>query len=168
MSHHKFPGRVWRQLQCSLMDIVWIVFSGLKHVTRSNGGERSLVMKSVGIWIALMVMHTTVHAKISILVTFLINREEADSLWVGGCFSARGAPQLKSIDGKLNSEKYCGILSDISIPFGESTYTGEWRFQQDNASMHTSSLTNEFFMYMVVKVLDWPVCSPDLNPINSL
>ena len=47
------------------------------------------------------------------------------------------------------------------IPFGESAYNGEWRFQQDNTIMHNSSLSNEFFMDMVVIILDWPECSPD-------
>ena len=60
------------------------------------------------------------------------------SLIVWGCFSSRGAPQLKFIQGNINSEQYCDILSNVMIPFTESAYQREWRFQQDNASMHIS------------------------------
>ena len=73
---------------------------------------------------------------------------------VWGCFSARVAPQLKIIDGNLNSKKHCKILSEIMIPFDEQAYNGEWRSLQDNASMHTSSATIEFLCDMVVSVLD--------------
>ena len=87
---------------------------------------------------------------------------------VWGCFSARGASKLKIINGNSNSEKYCEILEDIMIPFGASAYNGDWRFQPYNAIMHYSSLNNEFLIDMVVSALNWPACSPDLNPIKNI
>ncbi len=85
-----------------------------------------------------------------------------------GCFSARGASQIKFIDGVLNSIQYSEILSNVMVPFSQNAYQGEWRFQQDNASMHVSQVTNEFFQYMIIRVLDWLACIPDLNPIENL
>ena len=75
---------------------------------------------------------------------------------VWGCFSARSKPQLKFIEGNLNSGKYCAILTDVMISFVESSYNGEWRFQRDNASMYRSNFTNEYFMANDVSVLEWP------------
>ena len=54
------------------------------------------------------------------------------------------------------------------IQFGASPYNGELRFQQDNTIMHHSSLTNKFFIDIIVSGLEWPPCSPDLNPIKNL
>lgn len=54
------------------------------------------------------------------------------------------------------------------LPFSESAYNVEWIFQHDNALMHTITATKEFFMDRVVFVMDWPSCSPDLNPIKNL
>lgn len=41
-------------------------------------------------------------------------------------------------------------------------------FQQDNASIHGSNFTNEYFMENDVSVLEYPACIPDLNPIENL
>uniref|UniRef100_A0A8R1IXX9 Integrase catalytic domain-containing protein n=1 Tax=Caenorhabditis japonica TaxID=281687 RepID=A0A8R1IXX9_CAEJA len=37
-------------------------------------------------------------------------------------------------------------------------------FQQDNAAIHFSNFTKNLFAPEGIKVLDWPACSPGLNP----
>ncbi len=84
------------------------------------------------------------------------------------CFSARKAPQLKFIERNMNSVQYCEILSNVIVRFAESAYQGEWRIQQDNASMHVFLVTSELFQDMVISVLDRPACIPDLIYIENL
>ena len=47
--------------------------------------------------------------------------------------------------------------------FGDVYY-----FQQDNASVHVSKDANKYFEEKNIKLLKWPVKSPDLNPIENL
>ena len=39
---------------------------------------------------------------------------------------------------------------------------------QDNASIHKAHKVTEFFEEIGIKVMAWPLYSPDLNPIENL
>jgi transposase len=41
-------------------------------------------------------------------------------------------------------------------------------FQHNNAPTHTAYIVQELLREMGVNVIDWPPCSPDLNPIENL
>ena len=41
-------------------------------------------------------------------------------------------------------------------------------FQEDNASVHTAKVAQNFLLSQNVEVLKWPPQSPDLNPIENL
>jgi hypothetical protein len=69
---------------------------------------------------------------------------------------------MKSID-------YIKILDDHLLPYIEALPPRQsMTFQQDNAPIHASFATNFFLHRNSVHVLDWPACSPDLNPIENI
>lgn len=54
------------------------------------------------------------------------------------------------------------------LPFTDNNYKGMSRFQQDNASAHTSKTYKDFFMEDVINFIELPAKYPDLNPIDNL
>jgi transposase/DNA-binding CsgD family transcriptional regulator len=90
------------------------------------------------------------------------------SVMVWAAFSARGKSQLVVLTGRQNSDDYVYTLSEFLLPFAHLNYGTDFIFQQDNASIHTSARTKDFFADQEVEVLDWPSKSPDLNPIENL
>ena len=88
-----------------------------------------------------------------------------------GCFSWHKMGPLVRIDGRINSERYIEeILGYHLIPFLEEFEEeyGEYFFQQDNASIHTSRKTRDFIEENAIILLPWPGQSPDLNPIEHI
>ena len=41
-------------------------------------------------------------------------------------------------------------------------------YQQDNAAIHVSNSTKQWFIDHNIETMDWPAKSPDLNPIENL
>jgi hypothetical protein len=57
--------------------------------------------------------------------------------------------------------------TDVLIPFFEDL-DEDLVFQQENASIHASKLTNQWFQLKEIELLSWPSRSSDLNPIKNL
>jgi hypothetical protein len=88
---------------------------------------------------------------------------------IWGCFSIRGLSALKVISGSMNCEEYMNTIDTHLIPQAAMWYPcGDWVFQQDNASCHTSKRTMEYLHSKYIDVMFWPANSADLNPIENL
>lgn len=59
-------------------------------------------------------------------------------------------------------------MSEYMLPFAHLHHGLDYIYQQDNASIHRSKLTTEFFEEEGIRVLDWPERSQNLNPIENV
>jgi transposase len=87
-----------------------------------------------------------------------------------GCITQFGVGKILRVSNKINSEEYCNTLRSGLI----ETYTTknlkpfEFIFQQDNVSYHTSAITLNWLNTNIIRTIEWPSNSPDLNPIENI
>ena len=95
------------------------------------------------------------------------NRSRGNVL-VWGAFSASGATPLVRINGRLDSHAYVELLGANLLPALGTLLPNGGNFQQDNAPIHNSAYTRQFFLQNQIATINWPPLSPDMNPIENV
>ncbi|GBN23092.1 hypothetical protein AVEN_137779-1 [Araneus ventricosus] len=64
--------------------------------------------------------------------------------------------------------KHIKVSSQVNLYQMLNFLLENWKYQQDNAPIHSSNSTNNWLQVKNVETLKWPAKSPDLNPIKNL
>jgi len=91
------------------------------------------------------------------------------NIMVRGCFTWSGIGNLARIEGIMTAEGYIDVLCEnLEESLLKLGLENNFVFQQDNDPKHKAKKTTAFFKSNKVKLLEWPLQSPDLNPIENL
>lgn len=90
------------------------------------------------------------------------------SLMVWGGFSPKGTLELAFPSCRMNSVEYVDLLKMNLLPFLSPNQEINYIFQQDNAPFLSTKETKGWIRLENVEVLEWPACSPDMNPIGNV
>jgi len=89
---------------------------------------------------------------------------------IWGAITYYGVGRLVFIDTRMDSELYVAILRSgyaQTLEMHSMDIQGSI-FQQDNDSKHMSKYTREYLFSVSMRLLNWPSCSPDMNPIEHV
>ncbi len=91
------------------------------------------------------------------------------SVMIWSAMSSAGVGPLCFLKSTVNAAINKEILEHFMLPSADKLYgDADFIFQQDLAPAHTAKGTKIWFNDHGVTVLDWPVNSPDLKPIENI
>lgn len=91
------------------------------------------------------------------------------SVMVWGAIGYRKKVDLIFIDHRMNSADYQEMVGPLFPAWGYEMAGIGWQFQQDNAPIHVSTSSRDYFRERNIPLLNsWPAKSPDLNIIENL
>ena len=85
-----------------------------------------------------------------------------------GMLMPNGLVALKRIDGKMDSKKYVHLLESYTIPIMNLNTNPNYKFIQDNATIHVSTYSKMFLENLTFETLNWPARSPDINLMENV
>ncbi|KAK7107091.1 hypothetical protein V1264_016070 [Littorina saxatilis] len=87
---------------------------------------------------------------------------------VWGAFSLDHRTPLFHVQGNLTGLRYRDeILRPLAVPTLQQMGP-QAVYQDDNARPHRARVVNDFLQQSGVNRIEWPACSPDLDPIENL
>ncbi len=93
----------------------------------------------------------------------------SQSVMIWGVMLSVGVAPLCFWKTNVTAPVYQEILEHFMLPSADQLFKdADFIFQQDLAPAHTAKSTKSWLNDHGVGVLDWPVNSPDLNPIENL
>ena len=90
------------------------------------------------------------------------------SVMVFGMFSSQGTTPLVRLQTRVNAQIYKNIVQDHVVPIIRNSGFDRATFMQDNAPYHKAKVIMSYLSMQDFKIMDWPLQSPDLNPIENL
>ena len=132
-----------------------VLFSDESRFTMNHNDGRLRVWRRPG--------HRFIDATVQEKVAF-----RGGSVMVWRAFSLHHRKPLYHVQGNLNGLRYRDeILRPLAVPTLQQI--GPMAvYQDDNASPHRARVVNDFLQQSGVSRMEWPACSPDLNPIVNL
>ena len=79
-----------------------------------------------------------------------------------------GLLSYRVLSNSYKARDYVTLLSRYAVPIAVLNLGMSFCFQQDNAPIHRSKVTQDFFKTNSIRVLNWPPRSPDINIMENV